>query len=167
MIAVTMDAWRGDEQSESLEELEGGERESGAATQCGMGKTIDDALASGRAVPGSLESFEGEGRTGAVAQESFQPSTVVGSDVNRRIDAEPTGGLPAEHVIGDVTFEQTVAVEVWSTRWRTVCCSLSQSEAVRGVASWNWTKPSGSSQNTPSMTQTWKWKCAFRDEPNR
>ena len=43
----------------------------------------------------------------------------------------------------------------------------SQSEAVRWVASWNWTEPSGSSWNTPSMTQTWKWKWAFRDEPNR
>ncbi len=28
------------------------------------------------------------------------------------IDAEPAGGLPSEHVIGDVAFEQTVAVEV-------------------------------------------------------
>ena len=64
VIAVTMDAWRGDEQSESLKELEGGERESGAAARCGMRKTIDDALAS---VPGSLEPFEGEGRTGTVA----------------------------------------------------------------------------------------------------
>ena len=43
VIAVTMDAWRGDEQSESLKELEGGERESGAAARCGMRKTIDDA----------------------------------------------------------------------------------------------------------------------------
>ena len=36
----------------------------------------------------------------------------MGRDVDRGIDAEPTGGPPAEHVIGDVTFEQTVAVEV-------------------------------------------------------
>ena len=52
VIAVTMDAWRGDEEGESLEELQRGERESGAAARCGMGKTIDDALASGRTVPG-------------------------------------------------------------------------------------------------------------------
>ena len=107
-----MDAWRVKEQGKSLEELEGGERESGAATRCGMGKTIDDALGSGRTVAGSLDPFEGEGRTGTVAQESFQPSSVVGRDVDRGIDAEPTGGLPGEHVIGDVTFEQTVAGEV-------------------------------------------------------
>ena len=75
MIAVTMDAWRRDEQSESLEELEGGERERGAAARCGMGKTIDDALAPGRTVPGSLDPLESEGRTGTVAQESFEPST--------------------------------------------------------------------------------------------
>ena len=77
-----------------------------------MGKTIDDALASGGTVHGSLHPIEGEGRTGTVAQESFQPSSVVGRDLDRGIDAEPPRGLPGEHVIGDVTFEQAVAVEV-------------------------------------------------------
>jgi len=67
VIAVPVNAWRRNEQSEPLEELEGGERESGAATRCGMGKTIDDTLASGGTVPGSLEPFEGEQRTGTVA----------------------------------------------------------------------------------------------------
>ncbi len=77
-----------------------------------MGETIDDALATRRTVPVSLEPFEGEGRTGTVAQEPFEPGTVTGRDMDRGIDAEPTGGLPREHVIGDVTFEQAVAVEV-------------------------------------------------------
>ena len=108
-----MNAWRVNEQSEPLEELERSERESRGTTRCGMGKTIDDVLASRRTVPGSLEPFEGEGRTGTVTQESFEPtSTVTGRDVDRGIDAEPAGGLPVEHVVGDVAFEQTVAVEV-------------------------------------------------------
>ena len=77
-----------------------------------MRETIDDAFASGGTVPRSLHPFEGEGRTGTITQESFETSTVTGRDVDRGIDAEPAGGLPAEHVIGDVTFEQTVAVEV-------------------------------------------------------
>ena len=77
-----------------------------------MGEAIDDALACCRTVPGSLEPFEGEGRTGTVAQEAFEPGTVTGRDMDRGIDAEPTGGLPSEHVVGDVAFEQTVAVEV-------------------------------------------------------
>ena len=131
MIAVSVDAWRVNQQSESLEELKGGERKSRGTVRCGMGETIDDALTSRRAVPVSLEPFEGEWGTGTVAQESFEPSTVVGRDVDRGIDAEPAGGLPSEHVIGDVAFEQTVAVEgtacvcKWSrsTRWRTVCWS--------------------------------------------
>ncbi len=112
MIAVAMDAWRVNEQSEPLEELEGGERESGAAARRGIGDAVDDALASRQTVPGSLDPFECEGRTGTVAQESFEPSTVTGRDVDRGIDAEPTGRLPAEHVIGDVAFEQGVAVQV-------------------------------------------------------
>ena len=32
--------------------------------------------------------------------------------MDRGIDAEPTGRPPGEHVIGDVTCEQTLAVEV-------------------------------------------------------
>ena len=47
-----------------------------------------------------------------VTQESFEPGTVTGRDVDRGIDAEPAGGLPSEHVVGDVAFEQAVAVEV-------------------------------------------------------
>ena len=77
-----------------------------------MGETIDDALATRCTVPVSLEPFEGEGRTGTVAQESFEPSTVTGRDVDGGIDAEPSRGLPSEHVVGDVALEQTVAVEI-------------------------------------------------------
>ena len=51
-------------------------------------------------------------RTVAGSLEPFEPSTVTGRDVDRGIDAEPTVGLPSEHVIGDVTFEQALAVEV-------------------------------------------------------
>ena len=111
VIAVAMNAGRVNKQSEPLEELQRSERESRGAIRCGMWETIDDALASRRTVPGSLEPFEGERRTGTVAQESFEPSTVAGRDVNRRIDAEPTGGLPGEHVIGGVAFEQTAAAK--------------------------------------------------------
>ena len=63
-----MDAWRVNEQGESLKELHRSERQSGAAARCGMWETIDDALASRRTVPGSLEPFEGEGRMGTVTQ---------------------------------------------------------------------------------------------------
>ena len=45
-----------------------------------------------------------------VTQESFEPGTVTGRDVDRGIDAEPAGGLPSEHVVGDVAFEQTLAL---------------------------------------------------------
>jgi hypothetical protein len=83
VIAVTMNTWRSNEQSESLEELQRSERESRATIRCVMGKTIDDTLAARCTVPGSLEPFEGEGRTGTVAQESFEPGPVTGRDVDR------------------------------------------------------------------------------------
>ena len=63
MIAVPVNAWRSNELSEPFEELERSERESRGAIQCGMRETIDDALACCRTVAGSLEPFEGEGRT--------------------------------------------------------------------------------------------------------
>ena len=81
-----------------------------------MGETIDDALATRRTVPVSLEPFEGEGRTGTVAQEPFEPYTVTARDVDRGIDAEPAGGLPREHVIGDVALEQTPTHLRWVPR---------------------------------------------------
>ncbi len=116
MIAVTVDAWRVNEQGESLEEFEGSERESRGTVRCGMGETIDDALATGRTVPGSLEPFEGEGRTGTVAQEAFEPGTVTSRDVDRGIDAEPAGGSPSEHVVGGVALEQTPTHLRWVPR---------------------------------------------------
>jgi len=67
VIAVPVNAWRVNQQGEPFEELKRSERESRGTIWCGMGETIDDALACCRTVPGSPEPFEGEGRTGTVA----------------------------------------------------------------------------------------------------
>ena len=106
-----------------------------------MGETIDDALATRCTVPVSLEPFEGEGRTGTVAQEPFEPCTVTARDMDRGIDAEPAGGLPSEHVIGAVALEQTLAVEVTEHTVANRVLGSSQSEAERWVASWNFPQP--------------------------
>ena len=131
MIAVAMDAWRVNEQSKSLEELEGSERESGGTIRCGMGMTIDDALATWRTVPVGLEPFEGEGRTGTIAQESFEPATVTAREWTEASMLNPP---EACHVsMSSVTWRSSRPSR-WkylSTRWRIVCWSSSQSEAVR------------------------------------
>jgi hypothetical protein len=62
VIAVTVDARRMNEQSESLEELQRSERECRRTVRCGTGKPIDDALAPGCSVTGSDEPIECEGR---------------------------------------------------------------------------------------------------------
>ncbi len=41
---------------------------------------------------------------------------LMGRDVDRGIDAEPAGGLPGEHVVGDVTFEQAATHLRWVPR---------------------------------------------------
>ncbi len=172
MIAVAVNAWRVNEQGESLEELEGSEREGRGTVRCGMGKTIDDALATRCTAPASLESFEGEGGTGhppLVGTRRRSRSSPARSRPGMWTEASMLNPPEACHVsMSSVTWRSSRSWR-WkyrSTRWRIVCCSSSQWEAVRWVASWNWTEPSASSLNTPSMTQTWKWKCAFKDAPD-
>ena len=45
-----------------------------------MGETIDDALATRCSGTASLEPFEGEGRTGTVAQKTLEPRSVPRRD---------------------------------------------------------------------------------------
>ncbi len=137
MIAVAMDAWRVNEQSKSLEELEGSERESRGTIRCGMGKTIDDALATGRTVPVGLEPFEGEGRTGhppLVGTRRRRRSSPARSRPGMWTEASMLNPPEACQVsMSSVTWRSSRPSR-WkyrSTRWRIVCWSSSQSEAVR------------------------------------
>ncbi len=77
-----------------------------------MGQWIRSWLEDPSMAQPSVRPHASTGWTGTVAQEPFEPGTVTARDVDRGVDAEPAGGLPREHVIGDVSFEQTVAVEV-------------------------------------------------------
>jgi hypothetical protein len=59
-----------------------------------------------------MESLEGEGWAGTIAQEALEAATVIALDAHGSIDAEATGALPGEHVAGVELVEQPVGAEV-------------------------------------------------------
>ncbi len=85
MVAVTVEAGRGEDLGQALEELEGGEAERGAAGGIGVGEEVEDLVG---AAGDEVESLEGEGRSGAVAEEAFQSSPVGGLDADAPVEAE-------------------------------------------------------------------------------
>ena len=55
-----------------------------------------------------MEPLEGKGRASAVAGEVLQAGAVGALDADRRVDAEPAGGLPRQHVLGDLLVQEAV-----------------------------------------------------------
>ncbi len=137
VVSVAVDpGWR-DQAGEGVEKLEGREGEEGAAIRGGPRGLVQDpadadglgrALGgtgsgppisvprSGWAVPSSrfvldAEAVEGEGRPGAVAEESLPAGAVRAVDTDGGVQAEAAGALPGEHVVHGVGFEEAAAVE--------------------------------------------------------
>jgi hypothetical protein len=73
VIALAMEAGRGDEQGEALEGLEGRERERRGAIGRGTWEAVDDACGAGvgLAVGPELESLESERRARAIPEQAF------------------------------------------------------------------------------------------------
>jgi hypothetical protein len=59
-----------------------------------------------------VQPFEREGWTGAVADETLDPGTVLTFDAHGGVDAEPARALPGEDAGGGDLVEQSVATEV-------------------------------------------------------
>ena len=59
-----------------------------------------------------VESVEGEGGPGAVADEPLQSIPVGGLDADAGVEAESTTVIPAEHVLGLVGLQEAEAAEV-------------------------------------------------------
>jgi hypothetical protein len=91
VVALAVDAGRRDEAGEGVEKFEGREREDGAPIGGGPGQAVDHTAnvtvtVGGVAVVGRRgggldgEAFEGEGRAGAVAQQSLAAGAVAALD---------------------------------------------------------------------------------------
>ena len=115
VVAVAVDVGWGHEECEAFEEFEGREPEDGGTLRGRTREVVEDvigAAGAGAAAGGALEALLTEGRTGAVAEESFEARAVPGFDAYGGIDAEPSVALPGRHVVGDVGLEEAVAAEV-------------------------------------------------------
>jgi hypothetical protein len=75
---------------DALDELQGRENELRAPVGTGLGQVIDQAV--GIAL---LEPLGGEGRPGAVAQQTFEPAPVIRFDAHGCIQGEPAAVLPS------------------------------------------------------------------------
>jgi len=56
-----------------------------------------------------LQSFQGERRPGAVAQQALPPRVVGGLDTHRRVDGEPAAVWPRVHRMRSIAIEPTAA----------------------------------------------------------
>jgi hypothetical protein len=114
VVAVAMRAGRGNQPGESLEELEGGEPEGGAAVGEGAGQGVDE---SGLGPPevggagGGVEPVQREGGPGTVPDQALETGAIVGPNADRSVEAEASGSSPCAHVGGLSRIEEAVAHE--------------------------------------------------------
>jgi hypothetical protein len=92
-----MNAGRGKEGGETVQELEGGEAERGAAGGVGPWQNVEHLVGS---AADEVEALEGKRRPGAVADQALEAGAVGGLDADIGVKAEPTAVIPAEHVLG-------------------------------------------------------------------
>ena len=59
-----------------------------------------------------MQPFEREGRTGAVADETLDPATVLTLNAHGSVDAEAARALPVQHTGGIELVEKSLAPEV-------------------------------------------------------
>jgi len=100
-VVMSMPARRRDQRGESVEQFERGEGELGLAAGQGLGQSVADRLVV--TLPG--EPRAGEGRSGAVAQQSFEAGAILGLEAHGGVQREPAAVVPA----GNLRGERTVA----------------------------------------------------------
>jgi hypothetical protein len=113
VIAVAGDAgWKKD-RGEPVEELEGGEAESGTTGGVGLRqdveKDVEDLVGT---VADEVEPFQRKRWSGTVAKESFEAGAVGGLDTDTPIQLNPPPVIPGQHVLGLVGFQEAVAGKV-------------------------------------------------------
>ncbi|MCJ7630600.1 MAG: hypothetical protein MUO50_19670 [Longimicrobiales bacterium] len=86
VVAVAVDAGRRENLGQTIQELQGREPEGGAARRIGPWEEVEDLVG---APTDEVESFEGEGGSGTVADEAFEPGAVGGLDADAGIKTEP------------------------------------------------------------------------------
>jgi hypothetical protein len=109
VVTVTVDAGRREDHGQAVEELEGGEAESGTTGRVCLGQDVENLV---RAAVDQMEPFECKGGPGTVADQPFQSLPVGGLDADAGIQAEPAPVIPRQHVFGFVRLQEAVAAKV-------------------------------------------------------
>jgi hypothetical protein len=109
VVTVTVDAGRGEDPGQAVEELQSGETQGRAASGVGLGQDVEDLVG---AAADQVEPFEGEGWSGTITNQPLQSFTVGGLDANAGVEAKAATVLPAQHIIGFVGFQEAVADHV-------------------------------------------------------
>jgi hypothetical protein len=109
VITVAVDAGRGEDRGQAVQELESGETERGAASGVGLGEEVEDLVGT---AANQVEAVEGERTPGTVAKEPLEAGPVGGFDADAPVQTEPAAVLPSEHVLSVVGFQETVAGKV-------------------------------------------------------
>jgi hypothetical protein len=109
MVSVAVDSGWGEDRGQAVQELETGEAEGGAAGWVGLGQEVENLV---RAAADQVEPPEGEGGSGTIANQPFQPLPVSGLDADTGVQAKATTVIPRQHVFGFVGLQEAVADHV-------------------------------------------------------
>jgi hypothetical protein len=96
VVAVTVDAGRGEDRGQAFQELQGRETQGGSAGEVGTWEEVEYLVGT---VADQVEAVEGERGSGAVADQPLEAVAVGGLDANAGVQAESTTVIPAEHVL--------------------------------------------------------------------
>jgi len=94
---------------ETVQKLEGREAERRSAGGIKPWQEVENLV--GAAVD-EVEATQGERGPGAVADQALEAGAVRGLDVNTGVEAKTTTVVPAEHILGFVGLQQTLAPNV-------------------------------------------------------
>ena len=109
MVAVTMDAGRGEDLGQAVQEFEGGETDRGAAGGVGPREEVEELVGT---AADQVEAVEGEGRPSTIPDEPLEAFAVGGLDADAGVQAKAAPVIPAEHVLGLVGLQEAVAAKV-------------------------------------------------------
>jgi hypothetical protein len=109
VVSVAVDAGWGEDRGQAIQELQGGETESGAAGRVWLRQDIEDLVGT---AADEMETVESEGRSGTIPKQPFQSLPVASLDTHAGVQAEPTTVIPCEHTLSVVGFQEAVTTKV-------------------------------------------------------
>jgi len=109
VAAVTVDAGRRENLGHPVQKFEGGETERGAAGGVEPWEEVEDRVG---AAADRVESVEGEGGPGTVADQALEAGHVGSLDASDGVETEAATVMPGQKVLGVVGLQEAVATGI-------------------------------------------------------